>query len=82
MIYDFDCFCYYFRLAASIQAEEEGGLAKNASKFTAAVPCEEDGEEDDEEMILVSSTRLMKFTVYELEFSEQPRAAPSVVHIT
>ncbi|CAB4305551.1 unnamed protein product [Prunus armeniaca] len=39
-------------LAASIQAEEEGGLAKNASKFTAAVPCEEDGEEDDEEMIL------------------------------
>ncbi|PQM32906.1 DNA repair protein UVH3 isoform X2 [Prunus yedoensis var. nudiflora] len=39
-------------LAASIQAEEEGGSAKNASKFTAAVPCEEDGEEDDEEMIL------------------------------
>ncbi|XP_034207461.1 DNA repair protein UVH3 isoform X2 [Prunus dulcis] len=39
-------------LAASIQAEEEGGLAKNASKFTAAVPCEEDSEEDDEEMIL------------------------------
>ncbi|KAM1918897.1 hypothetical protein FF1_023468 [Malus domestica] len=35
-------------LAASIQAEEEGGFIKNASQSTAA----EDGEEDDEEMIL------------------------------
>ncbi|XP_050382695.1 DNA repair protein UVH3 isoform X2 [Argentina anserina] len=38
-------------LAASILAEEEGGLTNCLSSTSAAVPCEEDGDED-EELIL------------------------------
>ncbi|KAL6139633.1 hypothetical protein ACLB2K_057935 [Fragaria x ananassa] len=39
-------------LAASIVAEEEGGLTNSLPSTSGAVPCEEDDEEEDEELIL------------------------------
>ncbi|KAM5581598.1 DNA repair protein UVH3 [Rosa sericea] len=39
-------------LAASIVAEEEGGLTNSLPNTSAAVPCEEEDKEEDEELIL------------------------------
>lgn len=48
-------------------AEEEGGLTNNLPNTSAAVPCEEDDKEEDEELILVSYTRPDEIMINALE---------------
>lgn len=48
-------------------AEEERGFTNNSPNTSAAVPCDEDDKEEDEELILVSYTRLDEIMVNALE---------------
>lgn len=45
---------FLFRLAASIAAEESESLTKIASTSGAKIPLNSEGDDEDEEMILVS----------------------------